>query len=86
MNTVIVAQSAFDALPARIRERFRNDPAQFLHFMSEDSNLPEMIKLGLATPTPKESKSNSPVEPKAEPQGSTPPDAKQKGVKSTVPT
>lgn len=30
MNTVLSAQSAFAALPARIRDRYRNDPAAFL--------------------------------------------------------
>ncbi|AZL82860.1 internal scaffolding protein [Apis mellifera associated microvirus 30] len=43
------AQAQFDALPADLRDRFSNDPAKFLEFTSNKENLPEMIKLGLAT-------------------------------------
>lgn len=46
---VLLANSQFDALDARLRARFGNDPAQFLAFTHDERNLPEMIKLGLAT-------------------------------------
>jgi phage internal scaffolding protein len=32
MNAIVEAQSAFDSLPAKVRARFSNDPAEFLEF------------------------------------------------------
>jgi len=60
MDTVVKGREMFDALPSSIRDRFRNDPAEFLDFMHDEKNLPEMRELGLAkappepepTPTP----------------------------------
>lgn len=49
MNTVIQAEQAFASLPARIRNRFGNDPAEFLDFIGRPENQDEAIKLGLAT-------------------------------------
>lgn len=43
------SEAAFATLPAHTRDRFGNDPAQFLDFMSNPSNQDEAIKLGLAT-------------------------------------
>lgn len=37
----------FAALPARVRERFKNDPAQFLDFCGNPENRAEMSRLGL---------------------------------------
>lgn len=53
LNTVITAQEQFEALNSRLRNRFNNDPAQFLEFMANKDNLLEMIKLGLAKPPKK---------------------------------
>jgi len=39
----------FASLPAKIRARFDNDPAQFLEFFKDPANQDEAIKLGLAT-------------------------------------
>jgi len=47
-NVVIRGQSMFDALPSFIRSRFDNDPALFLAFASDPSNINELVKLGLA--------------------------------------
>lgn len=47
MNTVIQAQTLFEALPARVRERFGNDPAQMLDFLRDPENKAEAIELGL---------------------------------------
>lgn len=69
-NLVIQAQDSFQQLPAALRERFKNDPAQYLHFCEDPTNLPEMVKLGLAveriaqvepdsSPVPKNSKPGS---------------------------
>ncbi|QXP08371.1 MAG: internal scaffolding protein [Arizlama microvirus] len=46
-NTVIEGQKAFATLPAKVRERFGNEPAGFLAFMSDEKNRPEAIELGL---------------------------------------
>lgn len=46
-NVLVKAQAQFDALPARVRNRFRNDPGEFLRFVSDKSNLDEARKLGL---------------------------------------
>lgn len=47
LNQVIIAQDHFDSLPASVRERFANDPARFVNFMSDNNNLAEAQRLGL---------------------------------------
>lgn len=47
LNLVVDANNAFMNLDARIRSRFSNDPAQLIHFLSDDANRDEAIKLGL---------------------------------------
>lgn len=47
LNIMIKAEEAFMALPAAVRDRFGNDPAAFLEFMSDPENGDEMIKMGL---------------------------------------
>lgn len=47
MNAIAIAHEAFDAMPARVRERFNNDPEQFVVFCEDPANLPEITKLGL---------------------------------------
>lgn len=47
--TIVEAKRMFGDLPSSVRKRFSNDPAEFLLFMEDDSNLEEAIKLGLAT-------------------------------------
>lgn len=42
------AQKLFSDLPSQVRDRFRNDPAEFLDFCSNPHNIPEMVSLGLA--------------------------------------
>lgn len=44
------ADKSFFAMPAEVRSRFDNDPARFVDFCSDPSNLDEMRKLGLAVP------------------------------------
>lgn len=48
LNIVIGAQTAFDALPSQVRERFLNDPARFIAFLQDPANQEEAIRLGLA--------------------------------------
>lgn len=49
LETVQMAHDQFNALSAKVRERFNNDPANFLAFVHDDKNIDEMIKLGLAS-------------------------------------
>jgi len=62
------AQSLFNELPSAIRNRFNNDPAQFLDFTSKEENKTEMAQMGLLRdeialsllyPSPIEEKPNS---------------------------
>lgn len=48
LAVVAKAEEAFAALPARVRERFKNDPAQLLAFLADPKNVEEAIELGLA--------------------------------------
>lgn len=47
MNRVIAVQDEFEALPAQIRARFGNDPAQLIEFLENSENRPEAEELGL---------------------------------------
>jgi phage internal scaffolding protein len=47
MNKIVEAREMFEALPARVRERFANNPANMLDFVMDESNRDEAIKLGL---------------------------------------
>lgn len=49
LNTVINAQEQFDNLPSELREKFHNEPSEFLAFVKDPSNNEELVKLGLAT-------------------------------------
>lgn len=49
-NIIATANETFAALPAKIRERFHNDPAQYLDFFSNDENFDEAVRLGLVNP------------------------------------
>lgn len=52
MNTALKAQDMFDALPAKLREHFGQDPGVFLDFVADPANLDEMKQLGLVRPEP----------------------------------
>lgn len=47
LNKVISAQNDFNQLSSQIRDRFANDPAKLLAFISDPKNVEEGIKLGL---------------------------------------
>ncbi len=47
MNIVLRAQEQFEALPSSIRDKFDNDPAKMLDFVSKKENIEESVKLGL---------------------------------------
>lgn len=52
LHTVMHAQEQFSNLSAKIRNRFNNDPSQFLEFATNPENLQEMVKMGLAEQRP----------------------------------
>lgn len=49
LNQVIAAEGAFMDLPARVRARFGNDPAQLIGFLesNDPADVEESVKLGL---------------------------------------
>lgn len=47
MDAVVSARESFDTLPANVRARFHNDPAEFVDFCSDADNIAEARKLGL---------------------------------------
>lgn len=49
MNTVIRAQEQFAGLPSFVRNKFRNDPTEFLAFVEDSANADELVRMGLAT-------------------------------------
>lgn len=50
MNAIAIAREAFDKMPANVRTRFNNDPAEFVAFTDDKNNLAEARKLGLVPP------------------------------------
>jgi phage internal scaffolding protein len=47
LNAIIAAEDQFEALPAQIRSRFGNDPANLIDFMENPENRSEAETLGL---------------------------------------
>ncbi|UDN67627.1 internal scaffolding protein [robinz microvirus RP_77] len=50
INLVQAAEATFMSLPAKLRDRFGNDPLRFVDFTSNPENLSEMHTLGLLRP------------------------------------
>ena len=48
LEIVSRGQNMFNELPSSIRNKFKNDPAQFLEFVQNSDNIEEMRELGLA--------------------------------------
>lgn len=69
MNLIVEAERGFSSLPANVRSRFGNDPANFVNFCSDPSNLDEMRKLGLAIPAKQDVGVSGAVAPDAKPGG-----------------
>lgn len=46
-DIVVSAHDNFMRLPADLRKRFNNDPAQLLDFLKDESNYEEAVELGL---------------------------------------
>lgn len=52
LDTVRAAAENFMSLPARVRDRFKNDPQSLLAFMADPANHDEAYSLGLVTTPP----------------------------------
>lgn len=50
LNLMVSANRSFMALPARVRNKFENDPGQFVAFMSDENNRDEIRQMGLWSP------------------------------------
>ena len=48
MQKVVHANEVFGELPAAVRKKFQNDPAQFMDFVHDPANEDEMVTMGLA--------------------------------------
>jgi len=53
LNVAAQLKGYFTSLPANVRLRFGNDPANLVHFMNDPNNKDEAIRLGLAKAPPK---------------------------------
>lgn len=76
-DQVLQAEQAFKALPANVRSRFENDPAQLVEFCADPANRDEMVRLGLL-------KAKIPVAAPVKPTGTE--GAAQASLDVTVPT
>ncbi len=47
LQQIINAKDMFQSIPASIRSRFNNSPKEFLDFVSDENNVPEMREMGL---------------------------------------
>lgn len=52
MFLVAGAASAFEQLPAKLRDRFQNEPSRLLEFLNDDRNRAEAVELGLVVVPP----------------------------------
>lgn len=73
LNIVIAAQASFDGLPSSVRNRFGNDPTQFLAFLADPANQDEAIRLGLATDNRPAPGPETPLKPPTGGEGGSPP-------------
>ncbi|RYF32309.1 MAG: hypothetical protein EOO38_31115, partial [Cytophagaceae bacterium] len=58
-----LGKAQFDALPAKIRDRFNNDPSRFLAFCENPENEAELVQLGLRDAKPEEPPAPAPAVP-----------------------
>lgn len=71
-NVVVSAKNMFSDLPAKIRERFGNDPAKFLDFINDDENRVEAAKMGLLSPEKAQEVLNPTYQEKTSPEAPNP--------------
>lgn len=62
-DTLVEATRAFEALPARLRDRFGNDPKNLVTFVMDESNRAEAEELGLVVRKEVSGENLSPVVP-----------------------
>lgn len=62
-NAIAEAREAFEQMPADVRYRFNNDPAQFVAFCDNEDNRAEAEKLGLVDPRPAPAPEPAPTPP-----------------------
>lgn len=62
MNVVSQAEQMFADLPSDVRKRFANEPGEFVKFVADPANVPELRKLGLALPEPAAPAKPAPLE------------------------
>ena len=82
MNLIVDAKHEFMQLPAKIRSRFNNDPAQLIDFLEDPENDQEAIALGLKERRP-DTTIESPAGPSKAPDA--PPSAPEKPGPSKPP-
>lgn len=47
LNTVMEARNTFMEMPSAIRNKFNNDPGQFMDFVQNPDNIDEMVEMGI---------------------------------------
>lgn len=52
MEMITKAKESFAEVPAKIRQRFNNDPQRFMDFIHDPANTEELVKMGLAKEPP----------------------------------
>lgn len=67
MDRVVEARERFASLPASVRKRFENDPAQLLAACQDPARVAELRELGILEPAPKPPA--APVAPDSAPTG-----------------
>lgn len=50
MNAIAMANESFDSMPSEVRDRFHNNPAEFVDFVNNEANRAEAEKFGLLIP------------------------------------
>lgn len=79
LNQITAAQEIFQSMPARVRDRVGNDPANFIAFVENPENAEELVTLGLKNPVeprpPKPPEPEAAAEPIPETGGENPPNS-----------
>lgn len=71
LHIVQDAEASFASLPSKIRDRFHNDPAEFLDFVSDPKNEAELTELGILSPPPPLAEDPAPEAPEPAPESSS---------------
>lgn len=52
LEKIMAADEMFSTLPAKLRDRFHNDPAEFIEFATDEKNIDALRDMGLAEKLP----------------------------------